>query len=83
MLFILVVIQNTKYNKMTEFDEKLRLEMVKHKAKTKTPLFKIADECGIARNSLYQFNAGNSSLNGKNTHSLMNYLGLTVNLEEK
>jgi len=66
---------------MTEFDEKLRLALVKYKAQTKTPLYIIADDCGIARNSLYQFNAGNSALNGKNTHSLMEYLGLTVELK--
>ena len=67
---------------MTEFDEKLRIELVKYKANNKISLYEIADECDIARNSLYQFNAGNSSLNGKNTHSLMNYLGLTVELKE-
>ena len=83
VLFILVVNQNTKYATMTEFDEKLRLELIKYKAKTKTPLYQIADDCDIARNSLYQFNAGNSALNGKNTHSLMTYLGLSVKLEGK
>ena len=83
LLFRLVVNQNTKYNEMTEFDEKLRLELIKYKAKTKTPLYQIADDCDIARNSLYQFNAGNSALNGKNTHSLMTYLGLSVKLEGK
>ena len=83
VLFILVVNQNTKYATMTEFDEKLRLELIKYKANTKTPLYQIADDCDIARNSLYQFNAGNSALNGKNTHSLMTYLGLSVRLEEK
>ena len=83
MLFILVLIQNTKYATMTEFDEKLRLELIKYKAKTKTPLYQIADDCDIARNSLYQFNAGNSALNGKNTHSLMTYLGLSVRLEAR
>ena len=83
LLFRLVVNQNTKYATMTEFDEKLRLELIKYKANTKTPLFKIADECEIARNSLYQFSAGNSALNGKNTHSLMTYLGLSVRLEAR
>jgi len=81
VLLILVVNFNNKYDEMTEFDEKLRLELVKYKAETKTSLYEIADDCGIARNSLYQFNAGNSSLNGKNTHSLMKYLGLTVELK--
>jgi len=82
VLFILVLNQNTKYNKMTEFDQKLRLALVKYKAETKTPLYQIADDCDIARNSLYQFNAGNSALNGKNTHSLMEYIGLSVELKE-
>lgn len=82
VVLILVVNQNTKSNDMTEFDQKLRLALVKYKAETKTPLYQIADDCDIARNSLYQFNAGNSSLNGANTHSLMNYLGLTVELKE-
>ena len=67
---------------MTEFDKKLRLALVKYKAEARIPLYKIADSCDIARNSLYQFNAGNSALNGKNTHSLMRYLGLTVDLKE-
>lgn len=82
MLYILVLNQNDKYTDMTEFDQKLRLALVKYKAETKTPLYQIADDCDIARNSLYQFNAGNSGLNGANTHSLMNYLGLTVELKE-
>ena len=68
---------------MTEFDEKLRLKLHSYKAENKKALFKIADDCEISRNSLYAFSAGNSSLNGENTKSLMDYLNLTVNLEEK
>lgn len=66
---------------MTEFDEKLRLELHAHKAKNKKALFKIADETGIARNSLYAFSSGHSSLNGENTRNLMKYLGLKVELK--
>jgi hypothetical protein len=80
-LLTLLVKWKSNQTKMTEFDQKLRLELVKYKAETKTPLYEIADTCDIARNSLYQFNAGNSSLNGKNTHSLMEYLGLSVELK--
>lgn len=68
---------------MTEFDQELRLALHRHKAKTKQPIFKIADECNISRNSLYAFSAGNSGLNGENTKSLMDYLNLTVELKQQ
>ena len=83
LLYILAQETATKIGIMTEFDQKLRLKLVEHKMKSGNAIYEIANACGISRNSLYSFNAGNSALSAENTYKLMNYLNLTVNLETK
>ncbi|MDR9419482.1 hypothetical protein [Gracilimonas sp.] len=68
---------------MTEFDEKLRLALHSFKSANKMKFHEIANDCGIKPHSLYAFTSGNSGLNGEDTKVLMDYLNLTVNLEEK
>lgn len=68
---------------MTDFDKKLRMKLQSYKEETGVSFFKIADKAGINRQTLYSFSAGMTALNGENTGRLMDYLNLTIHLEEK
>ena len=68
---------------MTEFDKKLNNELHKYKAETRMSFKDIADNANIVPSRLYRFTSELQALNAEDTHKLMQYLKLTVNLEKK
>lgn len=67
---------------MNEFQKKLNVELHKYKAQTGEKLYNIADNAGIHRKRMYNFTSGERGLNDKDVASLMEYMNITVKLEE-
>jgi predicted transcriptional regulator len=67
---------------MNQFDKLLNIELHKHKLDTGYKTWQVADNAGISRQTLYNFQSGVSSLNQKNQDKLITYLKLQIQLTE-
>jgi len=67
---------------MTEFDKKLNGKLHEFKLENGIKTWQVAENAGIAKQTLYNFQSGANSMNAENTKKLMDYLNLSVNLEE-